>query len=284
VLTSKELLNRIDEVVERSYLDFVFDLLGTDFFTEEQKIQVESLGLIIGRRPMIELLYILARQRNSPGYKKDATLNRLLSEVIETGALPIINDESQYTVDHAKARLNEAIEVTKQKLKTTVKQEVLKVNAEYKEERTLTGVGNVITTGERITQKTDQLIGAVGTAVLAGGVIALFNKEFTTTITATINSAMVDQVRTDGLLAGLVPGETKVWKEVINDNRLSPECRRLHTNPDGSPRIYNLSELVANGSNIGKPKSAWKAVVSGTHPGCRCVLRPATPKMLERNK
>lgn len=49
-----------------------------------------------------------------------------------------------------------------------------------------------------------------------------------------------------------------------------PSCIKLHlTAGTGSPpKIFRLSELVANGTNRGKKQVEWKAVVGATHPWC----------------
>jgi hypothetical protein len=47
--------------------------------------------------------------------------------------------------------------------------------------------------------------------------------------------------------------------------------------PDGKPRLFTLSELLGNGSNIGRPKAEHKAVVGPQHPWCRCTLHYADP-------
>lgn len=41
------------------------------------------------------------------------------------------------------------------------------------------------------------------------------------------------------------------------------------------PRVFKLSELIANGSNIGKKVEDWKATVPGVHPFC--FTNPRTP-------
>jgi len=48
-------------------------------------------------------------------------------------------------------------------------------------------------------------------------------------------------------------------------------CRRL-TVANGRPIIRRLSELVANGSNVGRKAADWKAVVGSIHPYCACRL------------
>lgn len=41
---------------------------------------------------------------------------------------------------------------------------------------------------------------------------------------------------------------------------------------DSEPRIFKLSELKANGTNIGRKVDDWKAVLGSMHPFCRCTL------------
>jgi hypothetical protein len=63
-----------------------------------------------------------------------------------------------------------------------------------------------------------------------------------------------------------------------------PFCKLLYLKPDGvTPRVFKLSELLANGSNVGRragrpmlsgrSRTQWKAVVGAVHPFCRCSLQ-----------
>lgn len=58
-------------------------------------------------------------------------------------------------------------------------------------------------------------------------------------------------------------------------------CIRLYlTGGLGSaPRVFRLSELIANGTNIGRRVDDWLPVVGSTHPWCRCHLRYLPPDM-----
>lgn len=53
-----------------------------------------------------------------------------------------------------------------------------------------------------------------------------------------------------------------------------PDCVRLHltAGPGSKPRIFALAALEANGTNIGKKRPGWSAVVGPTHPWCGCEL------------
>lgn len=59
-------------------------------------------------------------------------------------------------------------------------------------------------------------------------------------------------------------------------------CIDLHLE-GGSPRIYLLSELEGNGTNVGRKTADWRAVVGSTHPWCGCPLL-RVPSILEMPK
>lgn len=42
--------------------------------------------------------------------------------------------------------------------------------------------------------------------------------------------------------------------------------------PDSMPKVFKLSELLANGNNIGRKVADWKPVIAPVHPYCRCEL------------
>lgn len=270
MLTSADLMNKIDEIVEKAYLNFTFDLIGDDYFTEEQKREIEALGLIIGRKPLIELLYLIVRQRSTPGYKKDATLSSLLSAVAAAGTLSLINDAHRYSIDHAKQQLSEAIEDTKQQLKKKVKQQILKVNNDYKNEIAVQRITTLPNQAEKKKAGLAEML--TGITVLGIGIHKLFSMAFTTALTNTVNNAAVDEA-TAKVLTGEVkdPKKIQVYKEVINDDRLCHWCHRFYDSPQG-PVVFDLDVLQANGSNDGKPKDAWLPTVGPTHVRCRCQL------------
>lgn len=67
--------------------------------------------------------------------------------------------------------------------------------------------------------------------------------------------------------------DAKVFKDVFH--LACKHCIRLYlTGGTGSqPKIFKISDLIANGDNIGVKVNDWKPVVSSTHPHCRCTLR-----------
>jgi hypothetical protein len=51
------------------------------------------------------------------------------------------------------------------------------------------------------------------------------------------------------------------------------ECRQAYLHPDGkTPRLFRLSELMKNGSNVGRTRDERLPTVDSLHPWCRCLL------------
>lgn len=77
----------------------------------------------------------------------------------------------------------------------------------------------------------------------------------------------------EGLSAGLIekegdPETVYVAKQPAPD--ACPDCVRLHltAGPGSPPKIFKLSTLMENGTNVGKRRTEWRAVVGVIHPWC----------------
>lgn len=267
MLTRNDIFNRIDRIIDLSYLTFAYDLLGDEFMTDEQKRALEGLGYIIGRKSLVEVLYALTRYQPEGGYG-----NRTLQELIEawtiSGTLPIFTDTQQAAVDNARVAMNDALENSKADVKKQIRQKILDVNKQYKHDQAVKRFSNIPLEQQKTHDYTAILLASlVGIpALIQGG----FLRGFTSSMTDIVNDAVVDNVTEGAIFTGLDPSKTVVYKKVTNDGSLCPWCAKFYG--VGTPKLYTLAELQANGTNYGKPKSEWKAVIGATHPFCRCEL------------
>jgi len=66
-------------------------------------------------------------------------------------------------------------------------------------------------------------------------------------------------------------GETQVFRRPAPD--ACQHCKRLYLESDGTtPIVYNLSELINNGDNVGKKTIDWQPTTHTTHPNCSCPI------------
>lgn len=69
------------------------------------------------------------------------------------------------------------------------------------------------------------------------------------------------------------PHEVLVYKTGPHDDITCKYCMSFWFSDDGiTPKVYKLSELIANGSNIGRKAKEWKPTIDITHPHERHVL------------
>lgn len=66
--------------------------------------------------------------------------------------------------------------------------------------------------------------------------------------------------------------EVEVYKRVFQSG--CDHCIRLYLKGGygSEPKVFRLTELRANGDNIGRKVDEWKPIVGSTHPFCRCNL------------
>lgn len=51
------------------------------------------------------------------------------------------------------------------------------------------------------------------------------------------------------------------------------KCKQLYLEKDGvTPKVFKLSELIANGTNYGKKQIDWIPCIPPAHPNCMCTL------------
>lgn len=58
-------------------------------------------------------------------------------------------------------------------------------------------------------------------------------------------------------------------------------CRELYLedpeDPNSKPKVFKLSDIVANGNNIGRKAADWLPTISPLHPYCRCTVNYKNP-------
>lgn len=268
MLVPNDIHDSIGSIIERAYTGFTYAILGKDFLTPEQITQVEALGLLVGRRPLLELIYIMVKARSEKRYQTTHSLDQLLQEIFATGILPKLPETSQFTIDSAMANIDQVIAQARANTASVVTREIKNFNqAEQVIERTRIVPVSPLVKREEDSSKIGLLIAAIGIGLVA--VNSDFERDFTGELTTLVNQAAIDVAFEEH---GSEAVEQLCYKVVVNDSRICFHCHPSYLNEDGTPRIYKLGSLLANGSNFGKPKSAWLPSAGPDHYRCRCQL------------
>jgi hypothetical protein len=89
----------------------------------------------------------------------------------------------------------------------------------------------------------------------------------TTEISNAIGIASADRIVADNKDRDL--NEVYCYKIIVGDEKTCKSCRKFYQDKDNSPKLYRLSTLLSNGTNVGKSTNAWLPVVNATHPNTR---------------
>lgn len=187
---------------------------------------------------------------------------------------PSLNEFQNYSIEHSKEVIDSYLQKLSQQVRTGFETLIHEYNKRYKD-YLMTNVGVPLAI------LADQEGKSVGDLIIAmrdltGDYARDWERVARTETTNVINTGMVDRIV--DMNPDTRPEDIYVFKRVVNDRRLCPYCKRLHLMEDGvTPRIYRLSEVMANGSNVGRKSGDWKMVIGAVHPFCRCQLVQIPP-------
>lgn len=60
----------------------------------------------------------------------------------------------------------------------------------------------------------------------------------------------------------------------IPETTACKHCQRLFLQPNGRPYVFKVTDLIANGTNVGKSPKNYKATAYPIHPHCKCDTIP----------
>lgn len=88
---------------------------------------------------------------------------------------------------------------------------------------------------------------------------------------SSLNAGKVEEIKKQAGKEG--ESDPIVYKVPILDEKLCSSCRNAYLDGSGNPKLFRLSELVSNGTNIGKKQRDWLPTLGMMHPRCRCLLQ-----------
>lgn len=88
---------------------------------------------------------------------------------------------------------------------------------------------------------------------------------------AKLQGEVITILQGQSIYANTKKGDTLVFRRPSPDACV--HCKRLLLEADGvTPKVFKLSELMANGTNVGLKVADWKPVTGTIHPNCTCPI------------
>lgn len=265
MVTNKETLEKIRKIIDKHYKRLTISVLGPSVFTNEELIELEELGVDINNPDsFIELVYNHnflnpALETDKPTSVEDMKIQQKMPGVVPKG------QAHDYTIESLNDKTKQLIDKLKSNVQTTVEGIVYQNNDDYKR--------NALQNLDR-SFEADQLIKESSIAKVkqklrdtAKDANRDWQRVALTEMGNAIGAASVDRIVSLNTSKNLE--EVYVYRIPVNDEKTCKYCRRFYNDEDGSPKLYKLSTLLANGTNYGKKTDQWQPVSGSTHPNSR---------------
>lgn len=180
----------------------------------------------------------------------------------------VLSAQERGIVDFLRRSLKENIETLANTMNTRVGRVVLEADAKLQRSLSRRHRKNVFFEVERRKAMAEVAKGLVVTTEQQLG------SAMRTTVTETNNA--YQEGRAIEIIKKSGSNDPDVFKRPRHD--ACDACVFTYLESDGvTPKVFKLSELVANGSNVGKSRSERQAVVGSFHPNCSCPLQWLAP-------
>ena len=265
MLTPEQLL-RIRAIIERYHHAFMVDAFGTSVVPEQVLEELKELGLLKGGADPVREAYLYGTALAASTRVDMAKMTPAqFEEYLRKNPVPLGPIELQ------------AIEAAKQSA------------AQY-----CKGLGNRIdlATGAVLNEADAKLRAKMKKVIKKKVTQAVARRQSAQELKLTLGRATqdwarnLDRIAVTELQAAHLRGTADYYGKQYGGDVLvfrramagaCKHCIRLHVGPDGNPRIFPLSVLEENGSNVGRKAQDWLPVVGPIHPNCQCSMERVPP-------
>lgn len=254
MLLDKSLLEKIKTILEKKYTTLLLSFNGKSYFSNKELEELKSKGIDIERASTLELIYKYNYLNSElddsrPKTLKDAKLQ------IENTNLTLKNRQKTH-IEAAKLGIEGLLEQAKSNLVAEVSNSFSRINNQINAEESFDLIENA--KNKSLSQFRQLLKQASDKSNRSWQTMAI------TEVSNLVGHASLDRITETS--EGQDANEIYVYR-LIADSQACPWCKKFYGIE--TPKLYRLSTLIANGSNYGKKKSDWKAVVGATHPNTR---------------
>ncbi len=266
MVIKKETIQRIKDIIERRYRHLTLSLLGSGVLSAEDLAALKARGVDTSSKgSFLELVYNHSFM-NPPGNPAAPTSAKdAEAQQRPSGAKPA-GEAHDYAVEHANENAAQLLDRMRVDVATRVESIIRETNNKYKSN----ALQNLVRPEEADELVKESMVGEIKQRLrdTAGDANRDWTRIAVTEVSNVIGIGSTDRIVAQNKDKNLQ--EVYVFRVTVSDATTCKWCRNFYLDADGSPKVYRLSTLLANGSNYGKRTSDWRPVIQATHPNERC--------------
>lgn len=265
MVTSRQTLEKIREIIAKHYSKFAISMLGRSAFSKADLALMQAAGIDTSNKSsFLEMVYVHSflnnpRNSDSPTSVEDMEAQQSQPEVKPKG------EANEYTVENLNDKVKQLIDKLRADVSTRIEGFIRDNNDQFKF-NSLANLDRPDALDELVKEST---LGRVKQKLRDSSKDA--NRDWQrvalTEMSNAIGIGSVDRIVTDNREADL--DEIYVFRQIVGDSLTCRDCRRLYGDVGEAPKVYRLSTILANGSNYGKKRDTYSPVVGATHVNSR---------------
>ncbi len=259
MVLKKSVIEKIKGIIEKHHASFLVGMLGHKVLTATQLRKLKEAGIdVSNKESFIENLYH-HNYLNEHGSAEAPTSVQEMEAQQEDAIMPK-EAEHDASREHLNANMQQLIEKQQQEVLSRVEGIIRERNNKFKfdKARSLLDVS-----------KDKSLVGLkVELRDYSRDASRNWVRIVNTEVSNAVSLGSVDRIVDDNKNVDLK--DVLVYRIVVNDSALCTFCRKFYRDKDGSPKLYRMNDLLANGSNFGKKRADWLPTAMATHPSERC--------------
>lgn len=268
MLFTTEQVTELLNLLEYHHL-FVFSTnFGTDILSEADKSLLKTFGVDIEKiskeTPLYEKMFLFGRLS---GILKDDQVNSIdypnFLEFIKSGQYIPLNKRERFELEIAKRKTYTHLKGFKEKARGEFESIIIGEEQRRRQEYE-TAIQEETEKGVADRKSTQKIVSELGHRM------ENWNHDWNRIVTTEMNN-IFQQGRAE-VFREIGGEDTLVYKTVYPG--ACRHCIRLYTTKGigSKPRVFKLSNLIKNGTNIGRKVIDWLATLFSVHPLCRCHL------------
>jgi hypothetical protein len=273
LVTSRQ-RKKIEKIIRDHHLAFAAEVLGEDAIDADDYARLSKEGKI--KKPMkvnaAEAAHILGVLAGEGEPEAVARMTPASFWALASGSPPTLSLAEKEAVTYAKSKIGEYIKGLGNKIESKTGQLIVEADNKLRK-KVIAVVREEVARGIAEKKSISEIAGALAKATKDT------HRNWLQIAATEVHNAM-EEGKASALMNGLPKNsDPLVYKRPRPD--ACPFCKMLYMNGK-VPRIFHLSELVANGTNVdrrakratmkGPSATEWKAVLGSMHPWCQCQL------------
>lgn len=265
MVTSKQTIEKIREIVSKHYARLTISVLGNDVFTPKELEQLRAQGVDTSNTESLLSLIYNHSFINSPIDEISPKSTGEAKTQQSVAGLKPIGQANSYSTESLNDRTRQSIDKLKMEAMTRIENIIRQNNDNYKFDA-LQNLNRDPNVDQLIREST---LGSVRSKLrdTAGEANRDWVKVAVTELSNAVGIGSVDRIVTDN--QDKDPDDIYVYRVTVKDSVTCKWCRKFYDDSDGTAQLYKLSTLLDNGSNYGKKPDQWQPVVGSTHPNTR---------------